>query len=113
MGLRWFTETSDALTMDWADGWTWCNPPFSHIAPWVKKAYEEAAKGAWIAMLLPAGVGSNWWRNWVDGNAHVLLLNGRLTFVGETTPYPKDCVLLLWTPFIHGGYEVWNWKEEL
>jgi len=114
VGLRWFTEEHDALRpeVSWKDGWAFCNPPFGHIEPWVKKAWEEAQRGAWIAMLLPAGVGANWWRDYVDGKAHVLLLNGRLVFTGETTPYPKDCVLLLYTPYIRGGYEVWNWRKE-
>lgn len=111
-------ETINALHDDtsWIShqpgGWTYCNPPFGRVGPWVRKAWIEAGRGASIAMLLPAGVGSNWWRDYVDGRAHVLLLNGRLTFVGQTTPYPKDCVLLLYTPFIQGGYEVWDWRHE-
>lgn len=93
-------------------GWSWLNPPFSNIAPWVEKASKEAMQGANIAMLVPASVGSNWWRDWVEPYAYQSFLNGRLTFVGETTPYPKDCALLLYTPWGFTGHEVWNWGRK-
>ena len=48
-------------------------------------------------MLVPAGVGSNWWKAWVHHKAYVFLLNGRITFVGQPTCYPKDCCLLYYT----------------
>ena len=110
-----FSEREDALAQSWANvstsRWMWLNPPFSIIAPWVEKAWMESQLGgAHIAMLVPASVGSNWWRDWVHDKAHVLLLNGRLTFVGHEDPYPKDCALLLYTPFINGGYESWTWN---
>lgn len=94
-------------------GWAFLNPPYSNIAPWVAKAYREGgAFGAHIAMLVPASTGANWWRDYVHRKAHVLFLNGRLTFVGATGPYPKDCALLLYTPHTRGGYEVWHWSED-
>ena len=106
------TETEDALTpgLHWAaHGWSWLNPPYANITPWVRKAWDESRLGAKIAVLVPASVGANWWRDWVHDKAHVLLLNGRVSFDGNA-PYPKDLALLLYTPFINGGYEVWNWR---
>lgn len=107
-----YTEEADALSMPWGQGgnWAWCNPPFGHIGPWVEKATKEVQQGAHIALLVPAAVGSKWWAYWVHNEAHVLLLRPRLTFVGCTAPYPKDCALLLYTPFIKGGYDTWRWK---
>jgi len=112
-----YTEADDALRQPWlvqAGGWNWCNPPFARLGPWVEKAWlEQIQFGAQTAMLVPAGVGSNWWRDWVHSKAHVLLLNGRLTFVGETAPYPKDCALLLYSPTFGPNtqdYSVWNWR---
>ena len=109
-----YSEEQNSLIQDWdsCGGWLWLNPPYNNITPWVAKA--AATRESYIAMLVPASVGANWWADHVDGRAHVLLLNGRLTFVGAKDPYPKDCALLLYTPFIlsHGGYEVWNWKPK-
>lgn len=106
----------DALSVPWTfrDGWCWLNPEFSNIAPWVQKSYESAAHdGVHIAVLVPAAVGSNWWRDWVHDKADVRFLNGRITFDGHTQPYPKDCALLLYSPpsiACRGSYDVWTWK---
>lgn len=106
-----YAEEENSLIQNWSrlGGWVFCNPPFGDISPWVVKAYMQSIQGAKVAMLVPASVGANWWRDSVDGKAHVLFLNGRLTFVGEKGPYPKDCAILLYTPFIRGGYSVWDW----
>lgn len=112
---NYFTKEDDALSGDWegaADhyggGWMWLNPPFADIAPWAKKCKESLPTR--IALLVPAAVGSNWWRDYVDGKAHVLLLNGRISFDG-VGPYPKDCALCLYTAFAQ-GYEVWDWRQQ-
>lgn len=110
-----YTEVENALKQPWrtrSREMGWCNPPFANIQPWVEKAYAESKIGARVAMLVPAGVGSNWWRDWVHGKAFVLLLNGRITFVGETQPYPKDCCLLLYGPDVSPGYDVWSWTAK-
>lgn len=107
-----FTEKDNALVQTWHTiyGWSWLNPPYSHIEPWVAKAGTEAKQGAHIAMLVPASVGSAWWFNYVTKFAYVTFLNPRLTFVGHTSPYPKDLALLLFAPFLHGGSTNWVWK---
>lgn len=111
-----YTEQDNALIQPWGHigGWAYCNPPFAHLEPWVDKAAVEGIHGASIAMLVPASVGANWWRLCVDGLAHVLFLNGRLAFMPDKPKwlYPKDCALLLYTPYIFGGYEVWDWRAE-
>mgnify|MGYP001597122291 CR=1 FL=1 len=112
---QFYSEADDALTQSWyrGPGWAFCNPPYAHIEPWVKKAHEEMElHGAHVAMLVPASTGSNWWADYVDEVAHVLLLNGRVTFVGETSPFPKDSAVLLYLPCVRGGYEVWPWRED-
>ena len=99
--------------------WCWLNPPFSNIQPWVEKASKEANKGASIAMLVPASVGSNWWCTWVEPYAYQSYLNGRLCFIpnwkelGFKLPplYPKDCALLLYTPWGFRGHEIWRWMS--
>jgi hypothetical protein len=128
-------------------GIAWCNMEFGQIAAWVEKAYAEAhldptAEGApapaTSALLVPAGVGANWWRDWVHGKARVLLLNGRLCFIHDwqhtidpaslklkdgkpqepyfykSAPlYPKDCCLLIYGPGVIPTYECWTWPMEV
>jgi phage N-6-adenine-methyltransferase len=113
---RHYTRHEDALVQPWTigRGWNWLNPPFSGIGPWVKKAWGQSTLfGVSTAVLIPAAVGSNWWREWVHQKAVVLFLNPRLTFVGCKDPYPKDCALLLYSPapyYAAKQYEVWTWK---
>lgn len=92
-------------------GWHWLNPPYANIGPWVQRAWEEwnGSTSTATAVLIPAAVGANWWREWVHDKARVLFLNPRLTFVGCKDPYPKDCALLLYGQ--PSGYEVWTWKQ--
>lgn len=106
-----YGEEDDSLVQEWAKpGWCYCNPPYADIEPWVAKGWIESQSGANIAMLLPASVGSNWWKTYVHNKGYVLLASPRLTFVGHTSPYPKDLVVVLYTSFGAKGYETWAWK---
>ena len=110
-GTSYFTETANALELEWLHGgWNWLNPPYANLRVWAEKAAWEAQKGACTAMLIPASVGSAWWFNHVHGRAFVHFLHPRLTFVGQTAPYPKDLALLLYAPYLAGGYNCWSWR---
>lgn len=52
---KWFGAEQDGLKQHW-EGRVWCNPPYSDIEPWVRKAWSEADRGVMktLAMLLPA-----------------------------------------------------------
>lgn len=117
---RFWNETADALSFspdDWraqlGSGWGWLNPPFADIAPWAAQCAAVGRRGGSIAFLVPAAVGSNWFRDHVHGQALVLLLNGRIAFMPErpTWGYPKDCILVLYSPRVRPGYEVWSWRR--
>lgn len=59
---------SDGLKQPWAPHRVWCNPPFSNLGAWVKKAHEELDRGCpVIVMLLPANrTEQGWWQEWVE-----------------------------------------------
>lgn len=117
VAARYFTEANDSLTLDWEalmgyDEWAWLNPPFKNIAKWVEKCAHQSAAGCHIAVLIPASIGSNYWRDWVEPYAKIVPLNGRITFLGCTDPYPKDCALLIYAPGIEPGYQkAWSWQK--
>jgi phage N-6-adenine-methyltransferase len=94
------------------DGWGWLNPPFAKIGPWAKRCHELAQAGGRVAFLVPAGVGANWYRDYVHSKARVLALNGRLAFIKGKPKllYPKDCILALYGPDFTPGFDVWSWK---
>lgn len=115
----WYDSSQDALAIErpWtgapSNGWCWCNPPYANISPWVEKAARESWKGVHVCMLVPVSVGANWWHNWVEPYAYISFLKPRLKFVGATHPYPKDCALLLYTPWGFKGHDIFNWKAKL
>jgi phage N-6-adenine-methyltransferase len=106
---RFLSEREDSLKQDWAgcihvahsqsqkslgiEGTTaWLNPPYDDIGKWAKKADESRAR---VIMLVPASVGTNWFRDYVHLKHPVDVLNGRIQFDGHTQPYPKDLMLCL------------------
>lgn len=115
-GITHFDIKANALSLpslEWRwsvgpTGWGWLNPPYANIEPWAQMCYETYLKhGTRIALLVPASVGSNWFRDYVFGAAKVLALNGRISFDG-IAPYPKDCMLCLYGE--KAGFDVWNWR---
>jgi phage N-6-adenine-methyltransferase len=112
---RYWTIDDDALTQSWAGERVWCNPPYSDIEPWVKKAHSEWS-GEWparlIVMLLPANrTEQKWWQRHVEFNrdgrvpdsCRVEFLPGRMRFdrpgavigpKGDRPPF--GCCLLIW-----------------
>ncbi len=108
--VAFFSEADDSLTQEWhrISGWLWLNPPFDNIAPWAEKCRKESAMGARILFLTPASIGANWFADYVYGGAVVLALQGRLCFDG-IAPYPKDCMLSVFSNGL-SGFGVWKWK---
>ncbi len=112
---RYYTIVQNGLLQPWDDdGVTWWNPPYGQCGHWAAKANAEAALGRVSAGLIPASVGSHWWRKWVHQRAHVKFLNGRVTFAGCTAPFPKDVVLAIFGDPVRwpAGYDVWRWRPD-
>lgn len=43
-------------------GANWCNPPYSKIEPWVRKAAGQAREGATSVLLVPVDFSAAWFR---------------------------------------------------
>lgn len=105
---RYFTREDNGLAQPWAGERVWVNPPYSHIEPWVRKAWSEPA--AHVVMLLPANrTEQKWWQDLVEpdrdngGRLRVHFLRGRLRFLnpGEDQIRPNSrppfgVCLLVW-----------------
>ena len=107
-----YSQRKSAFDHTWRvrNGWNWCNPPFTKIGPWVERGLEMTRdREAQTCFLLPASVSSNWFAEWAHQKALVLFVRPRLTFVGCDDPYPKDLMLLLYSPAVPPGYDTWRW----
>ena len=89
----------DSLKTEWlSDGiheTFWCNPPYSQIAAFLKKAYEESQKGALVVCLIPVRSDTYYWHDYVMKAQEIRFVKGRLKFGDATTgaPFPS-CVVI-------------------
>lgn len=63
-----FSINDDGLKQPWTGARVWCNPPYSDIAPWIRKATYEVSDG-WcplVVMLVPAWTDRAWWQEYVE-----------------------------------------------
>jgi len=106
-----FEYQRDSLEATWPHGVNcWLNPPYANITPWVKKSAIHVVKASLrtsIFLLVPASVGANWYRDWVQPFADVYSV-GRMKFVGHEDVYPKDLILAHYWKL--GGYKFRHWK---
>lgn len=102
----------DAFRYNWQDlstGLLWLNPEFNDTGRWASRCALEAGFGAIIALLTPVAI-TNWFCDYIVGQADVYLLKGRLCFDGKS-PFPKDCMLSHFHPQATGAITVWDWRK--
>lgn len=110
---RYFDVAADGLEASWKGERVWCNPPYSDLDAWVRKAWLAAPLCPVIVMLVPANrTEQPWWQRWVEpdrdrpGSAlRSEFLPGRMRFTapGQHTAPPNSrppfgCCLLIWSP---------------
>lgn len=108
---KFYTAEENGLGKSWAGERVYCNPPYSAIEPWVKKAWMEINAES-IVMLLPANrTEQNWWQNFIEpfrdksgSRLTTEFLKGRIRFlkagqsvIGPNERPPFGCVLCIWT----------------
>ena len=80
-------------------GSVWCNPPYSDITSWVRKAHEEVSSGRCevVVMLVPARTDTRWFHDWCYNKRGVEIefVKGRLKFGGakHNAPFPSMVVV--------------------
>lgn len=80
---RFYTLEDDGLVQPW-QGRVFCNPPFSKVGQFVRKARESAVAGAVvvIVMVVPVRTDMGWWHDDLMPYAEIRYLRGRLRFIG-------------------------------
>jgi phage N-6-adenine-methyltransferase len=96
--VKFFSQQEDALLQRWELS-TFCNPPYGiSMKRWIRKAYEEAARGNLIVMLLPARTDVEWFHRYclVPG-VEIRFIKGRVDFDGANgrsrAPFPSMIVI--------------------
>ena len=91
-----FTQKDDGLSKNWGGYRVFCNPPYSNIAAWVKKAYSEATKpDTLVVLLIPARTDTKYFQEYIYHRSEIRFIKGRLKF-GESknsAPFPSMIVI--------------------
>jgi site-specific DNA-methyltransferase (adenine-specific) len=107
LGEDYTGQKEDSIIIDWIhtlyqDGLTqnycktfWLNPPYSRIAAFMKKAYEESLKGATVVCLIPARTDTKYWHDYCMKAAEIRFIKGRLKFGDQkgSAPFPSVVVI--------------------
>lgn len=97
-----YTPETDGLNSPWNldGGAVFCNPPYGReIGKWVRKAWEEAKSGITIVLLIPARTDTNYFHDYILGQAEIRWVRGRIHFedengtVYERAPFPSMVVV--------------------
>ena len=93
---KFFTPEDDGLAQDWSGERVFCNPPYGRkIAAWVKKCHDEAQKGAFVVMLIPARTDTSYFHDYIYHKAEIRFVRGRLKFgnAEQGAPFPSMVVI--------------------
>lgn len=84
----------DGLEVTWGQR-TFCNPPYSHIKKWVRKAYEEHLEGRTVVLLIPSRTDTIWWHEYIMKATEIRFIKGRLKFgdAKNSAPFPSAVVV--------------------
>jgi phage N-6-adenine-methyltransferase len=83
--ISWKPGDVDGLAVDWGNS-TFCNPPYSNVKPWIKKAHEEWKKGKTVVMLINAITDTKAFHQYIYGQAELRFIEGRLSFIDPDKP---------------------------
>lgn len=91
-----FTQKDNGLSKNWGGYRVFCNPPYSNIAAWVKKAYHEATKeNTLVVLLIPARTDTKYFHEYIYQRSEVRFIKGRLKFgdAKNAAPFPSMVVI--------------------
>ena len=94
-----YTKEQDGLNQIWFAK-NWCNPPYSNIKEWIKKASEEQKKGNMTVMLIPSRTDTIAFHEYIYNkpNVEIRFIKGRLKFGDQKYPAPFPSMLVIFRP---------------
>ena len=93
---KYYTIEDDGLEQDWGGQTVFCNPPYSKIKEWVRKAYTESLKpDTTVVLLIPSRTDTSYFHDYILGRAEIRFIRGRLKFEGGkySAPFPSMIVI--------------------
>lgn len=91
-----YTIADNGLSKSWGGRRVFCNPPYSTIGEWVKKAYYESFKeDTLIVLLIPARTDTKYFQEYIYHRSEIRFIKGRLKFGNSknSAPFPSMVVI--------------------
>ena len=86
---NYLTEQINAFAYDFTQlegTYTWCNPPYSDISPWIDLAIDNKKAGVGTVLLIPADTSVKWFSKCVSSADEIIfIIEGRISFVRADT----------------------------
>ena len=98
-GDGWLQNALEDPWLKWKYRTFFLNPPYSKIAAFMQKAYEEALKGATVVCLIPSRTDTVYWHNYCMKASEIRFIKGRLKFLlgGNVQPHGAtfpSCIII-------------------
>jgi len=103
----------DGLQIPWR-GIIFCNPPYSHVGDWLKKAIEEIKAGNCrkAVFLIPLRTDSWYWHHEILNNAaEVRIIQGRLKFGNKKDVAPFPVALVIFDTLLKGNPKLMSYLK--
>ena len=91
-----FTQAENGLVQSWGGYNVFCNPPYSNLGEWIKKAYEERNQANCIVLLIPSRTDTKAFHEYIYHKAEIRFLKGRLRFGDGTKPAPFPSMVVIY-----------------
>ena len=89
----------DGLEASWSGRRVFCNPPYSNIGVWLRKAREAEI----AVFLLPARTDTSWWHDYALSADEIRFIRGRLRFGEAKSGAPFPSVVVIYGNNQNGG----------
>ncbi len=93
---KYLTVADNGLNCSWGGYKVFCNPPYSQISKWVRKAYEESHKdGTIVVLLIPARTDTRYFHDYILHRSEIRFIRGRIKFgdAKHNAPFPSMIVI--------------------
>lgn len=100
--ITWKEGDVDGLTSEWGSS-TFVNPPYSNVAKWIEKAWNEWKKGKSVVMLINSVTDTKAFHEYIYNQAELRFIKGRVKFINpeqpdKSAPSPKPSMLVIFKP---------------
>lgn len=107
-----FTPEQDGLSQPWGKETCWMNPPYGDkILYWMRKARDEATKGAQVICLVPSRTDTKWWHECAMKASEIRFIRGRIVFQGADSSAPFPTAIVIFNSGQQSQLQIKSWPE--